>query len=91
MIYRTAIVMIKLYYGKLPKFLQSRFKRSQNIPNTRSKSTFIVWYSQTNLKAMCIRLARKLWNALPVDIKEIRKFYKFKIEVKAYLLQWQKY
>ena len=50
--YRTAIVMFKLYYGKLPTLLQSRFMRSQNIHNTRSKNTFIVRYSRTNLKAM---------------------------------------
>ena len=52
--YRTAIVMFKLYYGKLPTMLQSRFMRSQNIHNTRSKNTFIVRYSRLNLKAMCI-------------------------------------
>ena len=50
--YRTAIVMFKLYYGKLPTLLQSRYMRSQNIHNTRSKNTFIVRYSRTNLKAM---------------------------------------
>ena len=33
--------MFKLYYGKLLTLLQSRFKRSQNIHNTRSRNTFI--------------------------------------------------
>ena len=40
--YRTAIIMFNLYYGKLPTLLQSRFKRSENIHNTRSRNTFIV-------------------------------------------------
>ena len=85
--YRTAIVMFKLYYGKLPTLLQSRFTRSENIHNTRSKNTFIVRYSQTNLKSMCISVCGiKLWNALPVNIKETRSLYTFKIKVKAYLL-----
>ena len=48
--YRTAIVMFKLYYGKLPTLLQSRFKRSQNIHNTRNRNTFTVRYSRTNLR-----------------------------------------
>ena len=52
--FHDAIVMFKLYYGKLPTLLQSRFMRSQNIHNTRSKNTFIVRYSRTNLKAMCM-------------------------------------
>ena len=88
--YRTAIVMFnKLYYGKLPILLQSRFKRSQNIHNTFSRNTFIVRYSRTNLKAMCISVwGVKLWNALPVNIKEIRSLYKFKIKVKSYLLSY---
>ena len=88
--YRTAIIMFKLYYGKLPTLLQSRFKRSQNIHNTRSRNTFIVRYSRTNLNAMCIKLERgvKLWNALPVYIKEIRSLYIFKIKAKAYLLSY---
>ena len=77
--YRTAIVMFKLYYGKLPTLLQSRFNRSQNIHNTRSRNTFIIRYSRTNLKAMCISVwGVKLWNALPVNIKEIRSLYTFK-------------
>ena len=79
--------MFKLYYGKLPTLLQSRFMRSENIHNTRSKNTFIVRYSRTNLKAMCISVCGvKLWNALPVNIKETRSLYTFKIKVKAYLL-----
>ena len=87
--YRTAIVMFKLYYGKLPTLLQSRFKRSENIHNTRSRNTFIVRYSRTNLKAMCISVwGVKLWNALPVNIKEIRSLYTFKIKVKTYLLSY---
>ena len=74
---RTAIIMFKLYYGKLPTLLQSRFKRSENIHNTRSRNTFIVRYSRTNLKAMCISVwGVKLWNALPVNIKEIRSLLK---------------
>ena len=61
------IIMFKLYYGKFPTLLQSRLKRSQNILNTRSRNTFIVRYSRTNLKAMCISIwGVKLWNALPV-------------------------
>ena len=52
--YRTAIIMFKLYYGELPTLLQSRFRRSHNIHNSRSRNTFIVRYSRTNLKAMCI-------------------------------------
>ena len=77
--YRTASVMFKLYYGKLPTLLQSRFNRSQNIHNTRSRNTFIIRYSRTNLKAMCISVwGVKLWNALPVNIKEIRSMYTFK-------------
>ena len=65
--YRTAIIMFKLHYGKLPTLLQSTFKRSQNIHNTRSRNTFIVRSSRTNLKAMCISaLGVKLWNTLPV-------------------------
>ena len=87
--YRTAIIMFKLYYGKLPTLLQSRFKRSQNIHNTRSRNTFIVRYSRTNLKAICISVwGVKLWNALPVYIKEIRSLYIFKIKAKAYLLSY---
>ena len=74
--YRTAIVMFKLYYGKLPTLLQSRFRRSENIHNTRSRNTFIVRYSRTNLKAMSISVwGVKLWNALSVNIKEIRSLY----------------
>ena len=84
--YRTAIVMFKLYYGKLPTLLQSRFKRSENIHNTRSRNNFIVKYSRTNLKSMCISVwGMKLRNALPVNIKEIRSLYTFKIKVKVYL------
>ena len=87
--YRTAIILFKLYYGKFPTLLQSRFKRSQNIHNTRSRNTFIVRYSRTNLKAMCISVwGVKLWNALPVYIKEIRSLYIFKIKAKAYLLSY---
>ena len=87
--YRTAIIMFKLYYSKLPTLLQYRFKRSQNIHNTRSKNTFIVRYSRTNLKAMCISVCGvKLWNAMPVNIKEIRSLYTFKIKVKAYLISY---
>ena len=87
--YQTAIVMFKLYYGKLPTLLQSRFKRSQNIHNTRTMNAFTVRYSRTNLKAMCISVwGVKLWNALPVNIKEIRSLYTFKIKVKAYLLSY---
>ena len=90
--YRTAIVMFKLYHGKLPTLLQSRFKRSQNIHNTHSRNTFTVRYSRTNLKAMCISVwGVKLWNALPVNIKEIRSLYAFKIKVKAYLLSYYIY
>ena len=37
--FRTAIIMFKLY-GKLPTLLLSRFKRSQNIHNMRSRNTF---------------------------------------------------
>ena len=70
--YRTAIIMFKLYYGKLPTLLQSRFKRSQNIHNTRSRNTFIVRYSRTNLKAMCISVwGVKLWNALTVYLRRL--------------------
>ena len=87
--YRTVIIMFKLYYGKLPTLLQSRFKRSQNIHNTLSRNTFIVRYSRTSLKAMCISVwGVKLWNALPVYIKEIRSLYIFKIKAKAYLLSY---
>ena len=57
--------------------------------NTRSRNTFIVRYSRTNLKAMCISVwGVKLWNALPVNIKEIRSLHTFKIKVKAYLLSY---
>ena len=71
------------------QLLQSRFMRSQNIHNTRSKNTFIVRYSRTNLKAMCISVCGvKLWNALPINIKETRSLYTFKIKVKAYLLSY---
>ena len=85
--YRTAIVMFKLYYGKLPTLLQSRFMRSENIHNTRSKNTFIVRYSRTNLKAMCISVCGvKLWNALPVNIKETRSLYTFKIKLECILV-----
>ena len=86
--YRTTIIMFKVYYGKLPTFLQSRFMRSQNIHNTRSRNTFIARYSRTNLKAMCLSVwGVKLWNALSVYIKEIRSLYiiLFKIKAKAYL------
>ena len=87
--YRTAIIMFKLYYGKLPTLLQSRFMRSENIHNTRSKNTFILRYSRTNLKAMSISVCGiKLWNALPVNIKETKSLYTFKIKVKAYLLSY---
>ena len=73
----------------MPTLLQSRFKRSQNIHNTRSRNTFIVRYSRTNLKAMCISVwGARLWNALPVYIKEIRSLYIFKIKAKAYLLSY---
>ena len=81
--------MFILYYGKLPTLLQSRFKRSQTIHNTRSRNTFVVRYSRTNLKAMCISvLGVKLCNALPVYIKEIRSLYIFKIKAKAYFLSY---
>ena len=87
--YRTAIVMFKLYYGKLTTLLQSRFKRSENIHNTRSRNTFIVRYSRTNLKAVCISVwGVKLWNALTVNIKQIKSLYTYKIKVKAYLLSY---
>ena len=33
-------------------------------------------------------LGVKLWNALPVYIKEIRSVYTFKIKAKAYLLSY---
>ena len=87
--YRTAIVMFKLYYGKLPTLLQSRCKRSENTHNTCSRNTFIVRYSRTNLKAICISVwGVKIWNALPVNIKEIRSLYTFTIKVRAYLLSY---
>ena len=87
--YRTAIIMFKLYYGKLPTLLQSRFKRSQNIHNTCSRNTFIVRYSRTNLKAMCISVwGAKLWNALPVLSRRLEVCTLFKIKAKAYLLSY---
>ena len=85
--YRTDIVMFKLYYGKLPILLQSRLKRSQNIHKTRSRNTFIVRHWRTNLKAICISVwGVKLWNALPVNIKELRSLCTFKIKVKSILI-----
>ena len=86
--YRTAIIMFKLYYGKLPTLLQSRFKRSQNIHNTRSRNTFIVRYSRTNLKAMCISVwGVKLWNALTVYLRrlEVCTYLKLKPKHTYYL------
>ena len=42
------------------------------IHNIRRRNTFILRYSRTNLKAMCISVwGVKLCNALPVNIKEI--------------------
>ena len=75
--------MFTLYYGKLPTLLESKFQRSQNIQNTCNRNTFIVRYSRTNLKAMCISVwGVKIWNALPVKTKDIRNMYTFKIKSK---------
>ena len=69
--------------------VQSRFKRSQNVHNTRSRNTCFVRSSRINLKAMCMSVwGVKLWNAMPVNIKEIRSLYIFKIKVKAYLFSY---
>ena len=88
--YRTPIIMFKLYYGKLPTLLQSRFKRSQNIHNTRSRNTFIVRYSRTNLKAMCISVwGVKLWNALPRRL-EVCTYLKLKPKHTYYLTTMSK-
>ena len=55
--YRTAILKYTVYYRKLPTLLQERFKKNhQNVHNTRRRSTCIVHYSRTNLKAMCITI-----------------------------------
>ena len=77
--YRTAIMMFKAYSGKLPTLLQNRFNRSLNVHHTCRMNTFIVTYSRTNMKAMCLSVVGvKLWNMLPENIKDTRSVYIFK-------------
>ena len=85
--YRTAILMYNFYYRKLPTLLQERFKKNQNVHNTRRRNTFIVQYSCTNLKAMCITIyGVKLWNTLPEHIKEPKSLFIVKNYLKTYLI-----
>ena len=85
--YRTAIMMFKAYSGKLRTLLQNRFNRSSNVHHTCRMNTFIVTYSRTNMKAMCLSVVGvKLWNMLPENIKDTRSVYIFKKLVKRYLI-----
>ena len=84
---RTVILIYNLYYRKLPTLLQERFKKNQNVHNTRRRNTFSVQYSSTNLKAMCITIyGVQLWNTLPEHIKEPKSLFIFKNYLKAYLI-----
>ena len=85
--YKTCIMMFKLFTNDCPKHLQLRFTIYENPHNTRRKNTFIVLYSRTNMKAMCLSVyGVKLWNNLPENIKALRSIHLVKNRYKKYLL-----
>ena len=79
--YRTAIVMFKLYYGKLPTLLQSRFKRSHNIlrrVNLRPKNT---WPQKIDTKGLLTdfgRICHVKWHTNSLPKSDIGKQVIFK-------------
>ena len=85
--YKTCIMMFKLFTNDCPKHLQLRFTIYENPHNTRRKNNFIVLYSRTNMKAMCLSVyGVKLWNNLPENIKALRSIHLVKNRYKKYIL-----
>ena len=86
-IYKTGIIMFKLFAGELPKLLQSRFSKYRNVHNTRKKNTFVVLQAQTTLMTMCLSFyGVKIWNALPEIMKQLQNIHIFKRQLKKYLI-----
>ena len=86
-IYKTGIIMFKLFAGELPKLLQSRFLKYRNVHNTRKKNTFVVLQARTTLMTMCLSVyGVKIWNALPEIMKQLQNIHIFKKQLKKYLI-----
>ena len=73
--YKTCIMMFKLFTNDCPKHLQLRLSIYENTYNTRRQNTFIVLYSRTNMKAMCLSVyGVKLWNKLHLVKNRYNKY-----------------
>ena len=68
--YKTAIMMLNLFHGTLPIYLQRRFTKYSSLHSTRQNKSFVMVQVRTNIKAMRLSVyGVKLWNTLPDDIK----------------------
>ena len=72
--YAMSILMFKAFHNLLPANIQNIFKIHINIRSSRRQNMFPINYSRTN----CTNVGKRLWNDLPVDLKNISSIYLFK-------------
>ena len=86
--YAMSILMFKAFHNLLPANIQNIFKIHINIRSSRRQNMFSINYSHTNLRRHCTsNVGKRLWNDLPVDLKNIASIYLFKKNMKFIFLQ----
>ena len=86
--YAMSILMFKAFPNLLPANIQNIFKIHVNIRSSRRQNMFSINYSRTNLGRHCTsNVGKRLWNDLPVDLKNISSIYLFKKNMKFSFLQ----
>ena len=86
--YAMSILMFKAFHNLLPANIQNIFKIHINIRSSRRQNMFSINSSRTNLRRHCTsNVGKRLWNDLPVDLKNISSIYLFKNNMKFSFLQ----
>ena len=86
--YAMSILMFKAFHNLLPANILNIFKIHINIRSSRRQNMFSINYSRTNLRRHCtFNVGKRLWNDLPVDLKNISLIYIFKKNMKFSFLE----
>ena len=90
--YNVAIFMFKAFNNQLPTQLLSLFTKYKDIHSRDSINAFnfLVSRAQNKLSYDCISVyGVKIWNSLPIKLKQINSICLFKKELKCVLLTHQ--
>ena len=86
--YAMSILMFKAFHNLFPASIQNIYKIHLNIRSSRRRNMFSINYCRTNLRRHCTsNVGKRLWNDLPVDLKNISSIYLFKKNMKFSFLQ----